>query len=237
MSTKKTYDDLKKVNIQKYLLVLALTVIIFGAGILVGNWIASNKISSLEGMGQDLRTDIIALELQQDLIEADPCESAGILPLSEQLYTLGTRLDFMEGLLGKNNKDVIQLKHYYSLLELRHWLFMSKLNKQCNQSNVLILYFYSNLDDCPRCEEQGYVLSYMHDKYPNLMVYSFDINMENIALSTVKSRFGLTISPSLVVNDVVFEGFQSRNKLEESIKEIVGNFEESIAEPITITEP
>ena len=213
-------DDLKKINIQKYLLVLTLTVIIFGAGIIVGNAIASSKVSSLDNMGQDLRTDIIALELQQDLIQADPCKSAGIMPLSEQLYTLGTRLDFMESRLGKNNHDVIQLKQYYSLLELRHWLYMNKLNKECNQTNVLILYFYSNLGDCAQCEEQGYVLSYLHDKYANLMVYSFDINMDNIALDTIKSRFEITSAPSLVVNDLVFKGFQSRTKLEEELKDV-----------------
>ncbi len=218
--TPQKYPSFKKINPQKYLLVLALTIIIFGSGLLLGSWIGGVKFNNLQTMSQDLRTDIITLELQQDLIEVNPCETQGIQPLSEQLYTLGSRLDFMETRLGKKDPDVIQLKEYYSLLELRHWLFMSRFKQECEQNSTLILYFYSNLDDCPRCEEQGYVLSYLHDKYSELMVYSFDINMDNLALETVKGKFSINTAPVVVVNGVVLEGFQSRNKLEKEINNI-----------------
>jgi len=208
----------KKIDSQKYLLVLVLTILIFTAGLLLGNWIASKKYKSLQNMGQTLRTDIIALELQQDLIEADPCKSAGLAPLSEQLYTLGTRLDFMESRLGKNNEDVIRLKQYYSLLEIRHWLFMKKINEECNQNNILVLYFYSNLDDCSKCEEQGYVLSYLHKKDPSIMIYSFDKNMHNPALDTIKKEFNIQEAPTIVINEEVYAGYQNREALEEAIK-------------------
>ncbi len=224
---KRDYEDPKRFNGQKYALVLALTIIIFGAGMLLGNTIASNKFTSLENMGQDLRTDIIALELQQDLIAADPCGGASLMPLSEQLYTLGTRLDFMENRLGKNNAEVIRLKQYYSLLEIRHWLYLSRINEICNQSSVLILYFYSNLGDCPRCEEQGYVLSYLHDKYDSLMIYSLDLNMENVVLETIKKNYDIKTAPSLVINGDIHEGFNSRNQIEAVITNLSESSENS----------
>lgn len=204
-------------NIQKYLLVLTLTIIIFASGMLIGNWVASKKFTSLQNIGQTLRTDIIALELQQDLIEADLCREAGVGALSEQLYTLGTRLDFMEGRLGIDNLDVVRLKQYYSLLEIRHWLFMKKINKECNQSNVLILYFYSNLEDCPKCEEQGYVLSYLHKKYSDIMIYSFDKNMQNPALDTLTKDFNVQQAPTIVINDDAYPGYQGRDFIERMI--------------------
>lgn len=207
----------KNINIQKYVLVLALTIMIFASGILVGNWVSSKKFTSIQNLGQTLRTDIIALELQYDLMEADPCREMGLLYLSEQLYTLGTRLDFMESSLGTNNPDVIRLKQYYSLVEIRHWFFMKKINEKCNQSHVLILYFYSNLKDCPKCEEQGYVLSYLHRKYPDIMIYSFDKNMHNPALDTLKKDFNVHQVPTTVINDDAYHGYQGRDFLERMI--------------------
>lgn len=226
---RKTLDnnDPKKVNVQKYVLVLALTIIIFASGMILGNWIASEKFTSLENIGQTLRTDIIALELQQQLIEEDPCSGAGLGALSEQLYSLGTRLDFMEGSLGIDNPDVINLKQYYSLLEIRHWLFMKRMNEECNQTNVLILYFYSNKGDCTRCEEQGYVLSYLHRKYPDLMIYSFDKNLHNPAFDTVVKNFNIQQVPTLVINDEAYPDYQSRDFIERMISYYTG---EEVAE-------
>ncbi|MBW2990140.1 hypothetical protein KY348_00370 [Candidatus Woesearchaeota archaeon] len=215
----------RNIDLQKYVLVLALTIIIFGSGVALGNWVASKKFTSVENLGQELRTDIIALELQQDLIEADPCRETGLGPLSQQLYTLGTRLDFMESRLGTNNEEVIRLKQYYSLIEIRHWLFMREINQGCNQSNVLILYFYSNLNDCSKCEEQGYVLSYLHKKHPDVMIYSFDKNMNNPALDTIKEEFNIHQAPTIVINTDAYPGYQSRNFIERMISYYQGEEE------------
>jgi hypothetical protein len=219
MASKNLDGNPKKIDVQKYLLVLCLTVIIFGSGLLVGNWVASEKFNTLEGMGQDLRTDIMALELQQELIKAEPCKEVALSPLSQQLYSLGTRLDFMESTLGIDNPEVIQLKQYYSLLEMRHWLYMKEMNKNCNRSNVLILYFYSNKNDCAKCEDQGYVLSYLHDKYPNVMIYSFDKNMNNVALTTLIKNFNIQEAPTVVINDQTHAGYQTRDFIESIINQ------------------
>lgn len=222
----------RTIDVQKYVLVLALTIIIFTSGMTLGNWIASKKYTSIQNLGQTLRTDIIALELQQELIEEDLCKGVGVLSLSEQLYTLGSRLDFMESKLGINNEDVIRLKQYYSLVEIRHWLFMKKINKECNQSDVLILYFYSNKGDCPRCEEQGYVLSYLRKKYPDIMIYSFDRNMPNPALGTIIKDYNIKTVPVIVINDETYPGYQSRSFIEKMIDHYQGEKELNQTETI-----
>ena len=121
----------------------------------------------------------------------------------------------MEGQLGKNNPRVLSLKEYYSLLEIRHWLLLRLAKDRCGTGYDLVLYFYSNLGDCDTCEQQGSVLSTLHKKYPRLNIYSFDINIPNPALQTVKSIFGITQAPTLVVNSKVIDGFRNKNQLEE----------------------
>ncbi len=204
----------KKINIKKYILVFIITTLIFLFGLMLGNNISDNKLSKVNTLEQDIRTDTMAIELQYLLLAEDPCSSVNSTTLSEELYEMGGKLDFMEQSLGKKNKDVIRLKNYYSLLELRHWLFMKKQKKECNTDNTLVLYFYSNLGDCERCEEQGFVLNYLRKKHPNINVYSFDININNIALETVKKLYEVNKVPTVIINDNVLEDFNTLEYLE-----------------------
>ncbi|MBR9676823.1 hypothetical protein GOV04_01665 [Candidatus Woesearchaeota archaeon] len=204
----------REVNKTKYLAVFALTTLIFLSGLIVGNYISEKKLSKLDQMQQDIRTQTTALEVEYALLSENPCSSTNHTALNQELYTLSTRLNYMENSLGPNNEDVLQLKEYYSLLELRHWLLFKKVNAECKQNKKLILYFYSNAGDCERCEEQGYLLSYFHKKYPELLIYSFDINLNNIALRTLKSQLEVTSAPTVIVNENKIEGFADKLTLE-----------------------
>ena len=204
----------KKINKTKFLAVFASTTLIFLIGLVIGNKIGDAKLSKVDTLEQDLRTDTIAMELQYLLLAEDPCSSVNSTTLTEELYEIGSKLDFMEQRLGKKNQDVIRLKNYYSLLEIRHWLFMKKQQKECNTDNTLVLYFYSNLGDCDRCEEQGFVLNYLRKKYPAVNVYSFDININNIAMDTIKTMFNVKKAPTIVINENILEGFNNLEYLE-----------------------
>ena len=63
-------------------------------------------------------------------------------------------------------------------------------------------------------------MSYLHKKYPKLDIYSFDINMENNALSTIKDIYGIRQVPSLIINDEVYPGFISKEEIESVLKAI-----------------
>jgi hypothetical protein len=157
----------------------------------------------------------MAIEIQYLLVSEEPCLVFNSTPLTEELYEIGTRLDFMENKLGSNNPSVLHQKEYYSMLELRHWLLVKRTKKECNMNTTHILYFYSNKGDCPRCEEQGYVLSYLHKKYPALNIYSFDINIDNVALNTIKRVYKVTEAPTLLIDDEAYYGFMSSRSVEE----------------------
>ena len=204
----------KKINKTKYLAVFATTTLIFLIGLLVGNKISDTKLSKVENLEQDIRTDTMAIELQYILLAENPCSSVNSTTLTEELYEIGAKLDFMEQRLGKKNANVIRIKNYYSLLELHHCLFMKKQKKECNTDNTLVLYFYSNLEDCNRCEEQGFVLNYLRKKYSSVNVYSFDININNLALDTVKQLYNVNKAPVVVINDKVLGGFNNLEYLE-----------------------
>jgi hypothetical protein len=119
----------------------------------------------------------------------------------------------MESQRGDKDPDVLHLKNTYSLLELRHWLFTIRTNQDCKINQVPILYFYSNEGDCPKCKEQGYTLTYLRKKYPDLRIYSFDIRTQNPALNTIKRIHSVNETPTLILPDRV-SGFITTDDLE-----------------------
>lgn len=202
----------------KYLAVFTTTTLIFVVGIIIGQMITSSKLSRLSDMEQDLKINAMDIELQYLLLAEDPCTAINSTFLTDELYQMGARLDFMERKLGADNPSVISLKEYYSLLELRHWIFSKKTKNECGTDKDLILYFYSNKGDCDQCGEQGFVLNYLHKKYPQLNIYSFDINIDNNALLTVKEVYDVEKAPSLIINNKFYSGFKDKKEIESILK-------------------
>ena len=206
----------RNIDLNKYIAVFAITTLIFILGIWVGNYFSTEKLTKLNEMEQDMKIDTMAIDIQYSLISEDPCSSIDPSILTDELYNIAQKLNYMENQLGVDNPSVQRLKEYYSLLEIQHYLFLKKTQKECNKNYTFILYFYSNKGDCPTCEEQGYTLTYIRKIYPNVRIYPFDINIENIALETIKHQYKLDKNkglPLLVINEKSYYGFKDKNQL------------------------
>ena len=209
----------QRLDKSKYLTVFAITTLIFIAGILIGNYYSSQKLEQIDNLGQELKTDTAAMELQYELIAEDPCAHINNTLLADELYEMSSKLDYMENRLGEDDRNVKDLKEYYSLLELRHWLFMQKTNKECNQTSALILYFYENKEKCKDCEEQGFILTWLRRNYADVHIYSFDYTIENAALDTVKRLHSIEGTPAVVIDKETYNEFLSKKELEEILAE------------------
>jgi len=204
----------KKISKSKYIIVLVLTLLVFASGFILGNYVSSFRLNYIEDIERELRTDIMSIEIEDLMLAEAPCRKANSTSLTDILYRTGEKLDFMEARLGKSDENVLRLKEYYFLLELRHWLLQKKEIKECNLSKDIILYFYSNLEDCGTCEEQGFILDYLRKKKKEgLSIYSFDINL---ALNTLKRLYNIENekSPIVIVNDNYAKGFRSKDEIE-----------------------
>ncbi|MBU2639220.1 MAG: hypothetical protein KKG75_00770 [Nanoarchaeota archaeon] len=208
----------KKINKLKVFSILITTTFVFALGIFFGHMINTSQLNNIMEFQQDLRTQTLSLELQYALASQELCVGTNWNLVGNELYNMGEMLANMESSLGKLDEDVLKLKEYYSLLEVKHWLFLKNVKEKCKSNTPIILYFYSNLGDCDDCEKQGYILTYLKKKNPELNIFSFDINTDNIAIEGLKDLFGLKGKnlPLLIVDDTVLEeftGLEELNKL------------------------
>jgi hypothetical protein len=204
---------MQNLNWKKYALTLIITIAIFVTAIAMSNYFSNKKIASLNDIENKISIDIMSSETQYDLLAESSCKDISSNALSQELNTLAQKLTYTEENFGKNSPDLLRLKTYYTLLQIKDYLLMKKISVKCGTKPVFILYFYTS--DCPACEQQGYVLTYLREQYPNLRIYSFDYNLDNPVLHTLISLYKVKEAvPAIVINDSVYNGFIDKNKLE-----------------------
>lgn len=208
--------------IKRYIAALAITITIFVVAFAVSDYVSSKRVQQVQDIEDNISVNILALETQFDLLAEQSCSDIGENSvLSSELSTLGDKLSFMESSRGATDPEVMRLKRYYSLLEIKDLLLMQKVAQKCNLKPVFMLYFYSNENDCPDCQRQGYVLSALAREYPGLRIYSFDYHLD---LSVVRTLINLRnvpqTLPALVVNGKVYSGFQSVEAMQTAVPEL-----------------
>jgi len=198
------------------LIALLITLALIGTVAYAVRYLNSARIAELSALEDQLSIDTLSLETQFSLLEAAPCDTdaSGAIFIGT-LADLGARLVYAENQLGADNLQVIRLKQQYSLLEIRDYLITKRLAEACRTKPVTVLYFYSNAGDCADCDRAGYALSYLHETYPSLRVYSFDYNLDLGALQTFIAVNKVDHSlPAFVINGKQYYGFTSLEELE-----------------------
>jgi|AntAceMinimDraft_6_1070360.scaffolds.fasta_scaffold13599_2 thiol-disulfide isomerase/thioredoxin len=209
---------------KKYLLVLLITIGIFLVVFGFVNFLNNNKLAHIDDLQRKITADLIATETQFELLKTAPCSALGSSVLSSELEEFGRKLDFAQDNEGVDNPDVIQLKKYYSLLQVKDYLLMQELSDKCNSEIYSLLYFYA--PNCDDCRKQGYVLTEFKKEYPELRIYSFDSNLDFSVINTFSSLYNFNgVYPSVVIGDAVYEGFMDTKKIETLYPKMVANKE------------
>ena len=212
----------KKFSVQKYISVLFFTLLIFGSGFFLSDYTTKKRIAQLNDLQQNLRTDILSLETQFSILNQAPCANLNESTLTNELYSISQKLTSVGSTLGEDDGNFLELKKYYSILEIKHWLLLQRAAKECKLPLAFIIYFYEDSHNCPKCEDQGYILTYFREKYPFLRIYSFDYNLDLAALKTLKSVFRLQDqTPIMVINSDVYYGYKNKDELETIMEKYV----------------
>jgi hypothetical protein len=215
-------DSREPLDWRKYLLAFLVTVAIFGTVLYGSSYLEERRIAELRSIQDQISIDTLSLDTQFSLLESAPCENiAEGSELSSEVNDLGARLAATEGRLGSDDPQVLQLKEQYSLLEIRDYLITKQLSAACGtKPPMTVLYFYSNAGDCEECDKAGYALSYLHDTYPSLKVYSFDYHLDLGALKTLIAidKVGPDL-PAFLIGGKASYGFSTLEDLESRFPE------------------
>ena len=198
-----------------YLVAFLITALIFATALYASNYFNDRRIADIQATQDNISIDILSLETQFDLLAEHSCaDISENSVLSSEIQPLASRLSYLETQTGVNQDELTRLKRYYSLLQIKDLLLMQQVADKCRLKPVFILYFYSNAGDCKVCEEQGYVLTGLSQKYPTLRIYSFDYNLDLAALKTLVDIHDVKKElPALVINSKVYYGLHTMDDI------------------------
>lgn len=210
---------------KKYIYTFVITAVVFATAILASNFFSQKKMNEIKNIESRIAVDILASETQFALLEELSCRDIGNTFLSKELAELGEKLSYTEANRGKDDLEVLNLKKYYSLLQIKDFLLYQKVKQRCGSpKGVLspIIYFYSNEDgECDDCQKEGFVLTRLREEYPELRVYSFDYNLDLSALNTLVSIYNIEPNlPALLIKEKVHYGFKSIEDIKNILPEL-----------------
>ena len=205
-----------------YIVAFLITALIFATALYASNYFNSKRIAEIQATQDNISVDILSTETQFELLAEHSCaDIAENSVLSSEIQPLASRLSYLELQPNVNQDELARLKRYYSLLEIKDYLLMQQVAAKCHLKPVFILYFYSNKGDCPACENQGYALTGLTQKYPFLRIYSFDYNLDLSALQTLTDINDVKDElPALVIKNKVYYGLQTISDIEKILPEL-----------------
>jgi hypothetical protein len=208
----------------KYILTFLITALIFGGMLYINNVLNEKRAGDIKEVQDQIALDLLSSETQFNLLKETSCKNLSNSVLSQELNSLSKKLSYLEASdTGKPNAELVYLKKYYSLLQIKDSILMKQLGQKCSsKAPISILYFYGNKSDCSECEKMSYVLTYLREQYPDLRIYSFDTNLKLSAIDTLKSLYGISATklPAIVYNEETYVGFKSIEEAKEIIPEL-----------------
>ncbi len=204
---------------KKYVLVFFITVTLFGGAFWLSDFFNSRRIIEIKNIQDTVSIDILTSETKFALLEELSCEDVSSSVLSQELNSLAEKIDYTEKTIGSNNEQMLSLKNFYTLLQIKDFLLARKAIAECGSASTnWILYFYTNTD-CEACTRQGHVLTALREKYPTLRVYAFDAGLQNSALQALIQVYKVDMQnmPTLIINGKTTTGFNTIEQVEEKL--------------------
>jgi len=194
-------EEKRPVYVKRILISFIIATILFSGGFLLGYLVTYSKYQSVSISQEKIRYQIMDLDLQGKLITSS-CDSLNTLPLSSELDNMGSIIGILEERLGKNDNKVLEQKKIYSMLEIQHFLLIKDYNKKCNKSIPTLLFFYSNAEEfSDQSNKMGYVLSNIKSQKKQVMIYSFDYDLNYPLIEILKRNYNITKQNTVLINE------------------------------------
>jgi len=219
-------------NKRRYVLAAILTLMMFLLGVMLGLVIESKRVVYIQKQAKQQELDFLSLQLQYQYVDQlgqeknCPAIAKTLDETVTRLESARRRLEGYTQTANINKEEFKILQRDYTLAQIRYWLLAKRTQKLCNTELATIIYFFSDDKDCPGCNEQSFVLTYLKkrlkDRLLNFVIYE---KQEEPMVATLKKSYNITTYPTLIVEDKKFEGFVSR---EEILREICKKYSSDV---------
>jgi len=209
-------EDRKIQSRKRYLLAFLIGTVLFILIFFLSYSLSYFEYQRISNLQESITYTIFEDKLDYSLFNKQICSNESFKKISEDLGFQGKIIDDLEKRLGKKDEKVLFRKKFYTLIELEHFEFVKILNENCDSKIHTILFFYSNeKKDIKKSEDVGDLLDVIHNRNDNLVIYSFDINLESDLINKLKDKYEITKSPTIMIDEnIKLLDLQNINEIE-----------------------
>lgn len=200
-----------------YIVVGVISIVLYVLGIVTGIYVQKSLLSSVETNINSIKSDVENVQQEYILFSLRGKESCPILSslsieISNKLHNLANELIDLES-RGESGSKFTELKKEYGALSIRSWILRSSINENCDENILPVLFYYSV--PCPDCLQQGRILDELREEnyLEKASVYVLDKDIDHPLVKTLVKSHNVTIVPSIVVGDKVYQGFINKENL------------------------
>jgi len=213
----------RKIDLSRHAIAFVITALVFALGILLGWQMGYTATSQIASEFETIKLDDYTMEIIS-LMGDNSTFACGvyneqIAKFNTETIEFGNKLDFLEKRKGKLDAEVMQLKKSYTLMQMRNYFLLKKIDALCGSSHKVMLYFYSNENYNERADQGIVISSVLAETKNSFIVFHFDVNVDLPVLKVFKESFGVTTAPTLIINNGKYEGFMDKGRLLEAINE------------------
>jgi len=189
-------------SVNKMIFALIITLLVFITIFLVSYAVSYSQYQKTSREQTIVISKILNFNIKNSLL-GQSCTNFVSNDLSLELDHMGNILNLLEERLGKNNLDVLEQKKLYTSIEAEHFVYVRNYNHECDKEVSTVLFFYSNLEPFSRnADSIGYVLSSIKaNRNQEIMIYSFDYDLDSEATRLLKGVYNVNQPNSLVINE------------------------------------
>lgn len=211
----------RQVSTRKYVVAAIITLMIFSLGLLLGLLIEGSRVSYIDSKSREQNIEFNSIQLQYAYLEViaqeKNCEAV-YQTFQDNLHSLDQariRLENFDKDSKISDDEFNLLKREYILAQIKYWLLSVRTKQVCKESFASILYFFSDEKECPLCDRQAFVLTYLKKKFAdNILIFSFDAKTSNEPMvDLLVKAYGITEFPSLVVEGQMMSGFSDKEDI------------------------
>lgn len=206
---------------KKYVIVFVITLGLFGTALYSSDFFDRRRLNELKSIQDKVSLDLMSSETEFSILEELSCKDVSNSLLTQRINELESKIQYSEQTIGINNPEVVNLKRYYTILQIKDYLLMKKISARCNTNSTFILYVYSQ-NNCADCSKESIVLNSLREKYPKLQIYAFDNDVDISAMKALIKTYKVPEDfPAFVVNRKVYSGFKTLEEIEKLIPSVV----------------
>lgn len=191
-----------------------LTVTIMAGMFFAGQALNDSQVDGLSSTVNELSVEREAQDIARRLADTLPqnnCEALNVAS-RETIADIGNIREQMEAYEESrklSHDQFTALKKQYTNLLLEYWLTTEKIDQRCDTNVTTVLYLYKDDPQCPRCADQGTVLTKYRQRYDRLLVFPLDTTLGMRHVDMVLSAYNVTRYPSIIVEGELYQGFQN----------------------------